>query len=141
MPKRYVNKKHLEWVSSLECCIGYHFGRLEMLGIAPDNYSRCSDYNIVQSHHLLKPYFSERGMGLKAGDKDVIPLCEKHHRELHKRGNEYSFFTEVVLNSRFGIMTVQKIWDMSPHNKERKNDKDYDTKRKSFSTFNRKQKD
>ena len=142
MPKRYTNRKHLEWVASLECCIKTHFKNLEMAGIAPTNPSKCGEYNIIQAHHLLKPFYSARGMGLRAGDKDVIPLCEKHHRELHMLGNEYNFFQQEVFNSRFGILTVQKVWNASPYNKEEDNDrrKKANAKRISAKTFGRKQK-
>ena len=140
MPKRYTNRKHLERVASLECCIKTHFKNLEMAGIAPTNPSKCGEYNIIQAHHLLKPFYSARGMGLRAGD--VIPLCEKHHRELHMLGNEYNFFQQEVFNSRFGILTVQKVWNASPYNKEEDNDrrKKANAKRISAKTFGRKQK-
>lgn len=139
MAKRYINKKHLEWVTELDCCIRTHYNNLEMMGTLPTNPSECSEFNVIQAHHLLKPFYSSRGMGLRAGDKDVIPLCEKHHRELHMLGNEYDFFQQVVFNSRFGILTVQKVWNASPYNKEINNDK-ANTKRISAKTFGRKQK-
>jgi hypothetical protein len=69
----------------------------------------------VQAHHLLKPKFSERGMGRKAGDKDIMPLCFTCHSNLHKRGNEYKFFEEVTGNAYFGHITVQKVWLSSPY--------------------------
>ena len=139
MAKRYINKKHLEWVTELGCCIRTHYNNLEMMGTLPTNPSECSEFNVIQAHHLLKPFYSSRGMGLRAGDKDVIPLCEKHHRELHMLGNEYDFFQQVVFNSRFGILTVQKVWNASPYNKEINNDK-ANAKRISAKTFGRKQK-
>ena len=118
MPKRYMNKKHLLWVSERQCSIKSHYDRLRLMGTAPQNNPKCT--NIVQVHHLLKPYFSSRGMGLKASDKDVIPLCDKSHRELHMNGNEFNFFEQKVLNSRFGMSTAKKVWDASPYNKEKK---------------------
>ena len=139
MSNRYKNKKHLEWVASLECCIKVHYERLEMVGITPTCPSSCSDFNVTQAHHLLKPFYSARGMGLRAGDKDVIPLCEKHHRELHMMGNEFAFFEKVVFNPRFGLATVEKIWNSSPYKKEIENDK-ANAKRISTKTFGRKRK-
>tara|TARA_R100000900_G_scaffold122477_1_gene96960 strand:+ start:29 stop:478 length:450 start_codon:yes stop_codon:yes gene_type:complete len=142
MAKRYVNKKHLMWVTELDCCIKEHYDNLRMMGIAPKQISECSDFYNIQAHHLLKPFYSSRGMSLKASDNDVIPLCEKHHRELHLCGNEYTFFEKVVLNSRFGILTVQKVWNASPYNKEEDNDRiqKANAKRISAKTFGRKQK-
>jgi hypothetical protein len=119
--KRYINKDHVEWVTTLECCLKNHFSRLVIAGIAPTNIPECSTSS-VQAHHLLKPFYSARGMGLKASDKDVIPLCQKHHRELHLIGDEYKFFENLVFNSRFAILTVQKIWEISPYNQEKDND-------------------
>jgi len=29
-----------------------------------------------------------KGMGLKPGDDKTVPLCRKHHDELHRYGNE-----------------------------------------------------
>jgi len=128
MAKRYSNKKHVEYVSNLDCCIAEHFQRLRENGTLPKDRASCGDFNI-QAHHLLKPYYSSRGMSLRAGDKDVIPLCFKHHTELHRNGNEYNFFEKVVCNSKFGIITAQKCWEESPYNKEQLNDKENDTKR------------
>tara|TARA_Y100000593_G_C4279332_1_gene321902 strand:- start:680 stop:1042 length:363 start_codon:yes stop_codon:yes gene_type:complete len=120
MPKRYTNKKHVEWVSKLDCCIATHYRRLKLSGIQPQKISNCGDFTNIQAHHLLKPFYSERGMSLRAGDKDVIPLCYKHHAELHRIGDEYKFFQQLVFNSRFGILTVQQVWKSSPYNKEKK---------------------
>ena len=139
MPKRYTNKKHLLWVSNLDCCVKTHYENMDMVGTPPTNPSPCSEFNIIQVHHLLKPFYSSRGMGLKASDKDVIPLCEKHHRELHMMGDEYKFFEKILFNARFGIATVQKVWEASPHKQEKKNDK-INAKRFSSKTFGRKRK-
>jgi len=47
----------------------------------------------IQAHHLLKPSDGKRGWSLKAGDDQVIPLCQFHHAQLHtKFGNEFKFF-------------------------------------------------
>ena len=119
MGKRYSNKKHLEWVSELDCAISDHYNRLYINGTAPKEKPICS--HEVQAHHLLKPFFSSRGMGLRAGDKDVIPLCFKHHSELHRNGNELKFFEQLVSNSRFGMVTAKQLWEESPYNKEKIN--------------------
>lgn len=120
MAKRYVNKKHLSWVHSLDCAIGTFFRYREMM--SPNStLSMQSPCNAgVQAHHLLKPKFSERGMGRKAGDKDIMPLCFSCHSNLHKRGNEYKFFEEVTGNAYFGHITVQKVWLSSPYYEKNK---------------------
>lgn len=43
----------------------------------------------TEAHHLLDPEVGERGMGMKSSDENAVPLCMKHHRELHaERGSE-----------------------------------------------------
>ena len=44
-----------------------------------------------------------------------------------------------LFNARFGIATVQKVWEASPHKQEKKNDK-INAKRFSSKTFGRKRK-
>ena len=97
--KRYQNKKHLMWVAQKPCCLQSHFPAL------------CS-FNI-QAHHLLKPYDGFRGVGLRANDKNVIPLCFKHHNALHKRGNEFAFFEEMTGDPYFGQKVAQYLWENS----------------------------
>jgi len=46
------------------------------------------EYGVV-SHHLLRNV--TRGMGRKADDCFVIPLCTNCHRMLHDNGNETAF--------------------------------------------------
>jgi hypothetical protein len=42
------------------------------------------------AHHLK---FAElAAMGRKVSDKFTVPVCRIHHRELHKRGNERSWW-------------------------------------------------
>ena len=97
MAKRYVNKKHYRYILTLNCCV-----------------SNTDCYGVVQAHHLLKPFDGTRGMGLKANDKNLIPLCIKHHTELHRMGNEYEFAYKY-----FGLETqlkyiAQTFWLRSP---------------------------
>lgn len=69
---RLIDKQHLQYVASQPCMICGH--------------------RPVQAHHLLMPNTGFRG-GVKAGDDDSVPLCFKHHAELHtKYGNEAKFF-------------------------------------------------
>tara|TARA_R100000773_G_scaffold44223_1_gene44601 strand:+ start:92 stop:403 length:312 start_codon:yes stop_codon:yes gene_type:complete len=97
--KRYQNKKHLMWVAQKPCCLSAHFPAL------------CSAN--IQAHHLLKPYDGFRGVGLRANDKNVIPLCFKHHNALHKRGNEFAFFEEMTGDELFGQKVAQYLWENS----------------------------
>lgn len=65
----------------------------------------------VQAHHLLRA--APRGMGLKAGDNWVVPLCYYHHSELHRNGDEVEFFElygwdyEAVKNYATGLWDAE----------------------------------
>jgi hypothetical protein len=101
--KRYKNKKHLMWVSEQPCCLSAHFPAL------------CEGY--IQAHHLLKPFEGFRGVGLRANDKNVIPLCFTHHNALHKRGNEFAFFKEMTGDELFGQKIAKYLWENTPYDK------------------------
>ena len=89
MAKRYKNQKHLAFIRTLPCLIqkgGFY-----------------THSNIIEAHHLLKPASGFRGWGLKSHDSECIPLCNKHHSELHtKFGNEFKFFEHYGLPATFG---------------------------------------
>jgi hypothetical protein len=57
-------------------------------------------------------------MGLKASDKNLIPLCLRHHIMLHKRGNELAFFSEIMGNENHGKETAESIWQISPYQED-----------------------
>lgn len=102
MPKRKKNLKHVKYVASMPCCLrlygGCEFG--------------------VQAHHLLKPMFGSRGMGMRANDSNVIPLCYEHHTQLHRNGDENKFFKSITGDEMFAQNLVKKIWFSSPFNPE-----------------------
>ena len=67
----------------------------------------------VQAHHLLKPLWGTRGMGMKASDNNTIPLCQYHHALLHfTDGNEDKFWTKYGLDAEFGRMKAHRLWKM-----------------------------
>ena len=94
---RFQSKKHLAFVRSLMCCVSSY---------------RCSGF--IEAHHLLKPWDGERGMGMKATDTNAIPLCQHHHRELHKCGNEQTFFELMGYNRDYGKALSKRLWEISP---------------------------
>jgi hypothetical protein len=67
-PTRFRSAKKLRWVGTLGCCI-------------------CGQEAVP--HHLLRG--TGHGMGLKAGDDAVIPMCHQHHMALHAAGDETKF--------------------------------------------------
>lgn len=98
--ERFKSKKHLELVAYHKCCLSHT--------------NTCGGG--VQAHHLLKPWSGKRGMGMKADDKNAIPLCYKHHAELHdKIGDEHKFFMKYNLPSYYGELVAVWFWYMSPH--------------------------
>lgn len=38
------------------------------------------------AHHLLMT--DDRGMGLRSRDRDAVPLCFRHHEDLHRAGSK-----------------------------------------------------
>jgi len=71
-PKPIRDKKHLQFVAGLPCCV---------CGTEP-----------VQAHHLLRS--GEHGMGRKSGDNWAIPLCFDDHRWLHMDGDETAWLSD-----------------------------------------------
>lgn len=50
-------------------------------------------------------------MSLRAGDDNVIPLCYKHHAELHtKFGNEEKFFIYYGMDKNAGKEYAKNLW-------------------------------
>lgn len=98
MKKRYQNKKHIGYILTLDCC--------------------CSNFEcngVIQAHHLLKPFDGVRGMGMKANDKNLVPLCVYHHNELHRMGNEYAFADKYFDNPSHLKFIAQRNWLRSPY--------------------------
>ena len=96
MARRYENKKHLAWVRQHPCL---------MCPASPSD-----------AHHLMKPWSGYRGMGMKAGDENVIPLCHAHHMQLHDfQGSEFKFFGMVFGDEDFGQTTARSLWLRSPY--------------------------
>lgn len=98
MAKQLKVPKHLDYVRHMPCCICERVG--------------------VEAHHLMRPWSGSRGMGMKAGDHNVIPLCPDHHRALHKAGNEEAYFLEIAGDETFGKSLAMRLWYSSPHYRE-----------------------
>lgn len=95
--KRFRNKKHLAYIRTLRCAVSSY---------------ACSAF--IEAHHLLRPWDGVRGMGMKALDTNAIPLCQHHHRELHKFGNEERFFEHMGYNGDYGKALAKRLWIDSP---------------------------
>ena len=51
---------------------------------------------------------------MKATDTNAIPLCQHHHRELHKCGNEQTFFELMGYNRDYGKALSKRLWEIDP---------------------------
>jgi len=63
------------------------------------------------AHHLkvARP----RSLGRKVSDEFTVPLCRKHHRELHRHGNEATWWANMQVAP---IPIANELWDISPVN-------------------------
>ena len=96
--KRYKDKNYLKWITTLPCIL------------TKAGYYTHSD--VIQAHHLLKPDSGHRGIGLKAHDHEVIPLCTHHHHLLHtKFGDEHKFFEHYGLDKNFGVIWARRVYE------------------------------
>lgn len=91
---RSKSKVYLKWIHELGCTINDH---------------KCN--GPIQAHHLLKPWVGGRGMGMKADDRNVIPLCMHHHSELHvKFGDEFKFFENYDKPEDYGQRLAKALY-------------------------------
>ena len=97
---RYTNKPHEDWIHSRVCILS----TLSPCYGAP-----------VQAHHLMRPRHGERGMGLRANDRNLVPMCAIHHRALHMHGDEDAYFLEVTGDDSWGKNSAQFFWLTSPY--------------------------
>jgi hypothetical protein len=69
-PARERDRDHLRFVTSQPCLV---------CGRTPSD-----------AHHIR--FAEQRAMGRKVSDRFAVPICRLHHRELHRRGNERSWW-------------------------------------------------
>jgi hypothetical protein len=51
-----------------------------------------------------------RSLGRKVSDEFTVPLCRKHHRELHRHGNEANWWANIQVAP---IPIAQELWERS----------------------------
>jgi len=71
-PRRYRDKDHLRFVAAQPCTL---------CGRKP-----------CEAHHLR--YAQPRALGRRVSDEFTVPLCRVHHRELHRQGDERSWWNK-----------------------------------------------
>src|SRR4030095_16204056 len=72
-PVRLRDRNHLRFVSTQPCLA---------CGRSPSD-----------AHHLK--FAEQRAMGRKVSDEYTVPLCRLHHRELHQRGDELTWWQQL----------------------------------------------
>ena len=87
--KRIRSKEHLEFVARQPCLI---------CGRRP-----------AQAHHLR--FAQSRAMSLKVSDEFTLPLCAGHHDELHRAGDERSWWTRQGIKAPLDI--AARLWSAS----------------------------
>jgi hypothetical protein len=75
-PRRSRNKDHLKFISSQPCTV---------CGRQP-----------CEAHHLR--YTQPRALGRRVSDEFTVPLCRVHHRELHRQGDERSWWNKLNID-------------------------------------------
>jgi len=61
------------------------------------------------AHHLKLA--QPRSLGRKVSDEFTVPLCRKHHRELHRHGNEATWWVNMQVAP---IPIANELWERSP---------------------------
>jgi len=84
-PRRFRDKDHVRFVAKQPCLI---CGR------------RPSD-----AHHLR--FAQHRALGRKVSDEFIVPLCRGHHREVHRSGDEASWWSKGGIDA---IGAARTLW-------------------------------
>jgi hypothetical protein len=84
-PRRIRDREHVRYVTQQSCLI---CGR------------RPSD-----AHHLR--YAQNRALGRKVSDEFTVPLCRGHHREVHRSGDEATWWRKAGLDP---TVTARVLW-------------------------------
>jgi hypothetical protein len=84
-PRRFRDKDHVKFVAKQPCLI---CGR------------RPSD-----AHHLR--FAQHRALGRKVSDEFIVPLCRGHHREVHRSGDEASWWSKAAIDA---IGAARALW-------------------------------
>jgi hypothetical protein len=101
--KRYTNREHLSWLHDWSCIIA--------------DLGECDGPVVV--HHLLQPWVGTRGTGRKCDDRNCIPICDGHHKELHDPfGRDDTFFEAKVGRPDLGREYARNLWENSPHKED-----------------------
>ena len=90
-PHRKRDKAHRAFVSTQPCLV---------CGRQPSD-----------AHHLR--FAQARALGRKVSDEFTVPLCRVHHRDLHCRGDEVTWWENIKINP---LESAQKLWRITHNN-------------------------
>jgi hypothetical protein len=85
VPRRYRNKEHLRYVTSLPCLFCAR---------------KPSD-----AHHLR--FMQPRALGRKVSDEFAVPLCRTHHRAAHRARDEQAWWRSIGIDP---VKIARKLW-------------------------------
>jgi hypothetical protein len=85
-PKRIRDKEHLRHVAAQPCVL-------------------CSA-RPAEAHHIR--FAQPRALGRKVSDQFTVPLCRKHHRDVHHSGNEAAWWHDMGIDP---IDIALQLWD------------------------------
>jgi hypothetical protein len=68
----------------------------------------CQQYP-CDAHHLK--FAQPRALGRKVSDEFTVPLCRRHHQDLHRHGNEKAWWTNLQLDP---LPIAKELWQTSP---------------------------
>jgi hypothetical protein len=85
IPRRYRNREHLRYVTSLPCLFCTR---------------KPSD-----AHHLR--FMQPRALGRKVSDEFAVPLCRTHHRAAHRARDEQAWWRSIGIDP---VKIARKLW-------------------------------
>jgi hypothetical protein len=88
-PVRRRSKAHLAFVASQPCLV-------------------CQT-GACDAHHLKMA--QPRSLGRKVSDEFTVPLCRRHHQELHRQGNEAAWWQNQGIDP---LLVAATLWQTSP---------------------------
>jgi len=83
-PRRVRDREHVRYVAKQPCLI---------CGRSPSD-----------PHHLR--FAQTRALGRKVSDEFVVPLCRGHHREIHRCGDEATWWRKIGIDSTVAARTL-----------------------------------
>ena len=90
---RQKDARHLDFIRSLPCCI-------------------CGDNTSTEAAHIRSGSDDHgkrpTGGGEKSSDKWTVPLCNRHHTEQHKAGNELKWWASKGVNPFMLAITLKE---------------------------------